>query len=265
MEAWLGHVVPFVLVLFRVAGVAIGAPLISGRMIPFRARALLVVTLSAALYPAVWSRGGVVVPDAGVLELGALAARETLVGLAMGVIAGLPIAGATLGGFVMGHQMGLGLAQTYNPEAEMETDVTGQLMTYLATGAFLAAGGLETLFVTLAGTFERLPIGGMALGETPVGLMATVISSGFELALRVAAPVTCLVFMSLLAMGMISKTIPQLNVMSVGFAMKIVAGLVVLAASLVAIEEAIGDEHTSVLDLVRGWALGLGGGGPDGG
>lgn len=258
MQSLLDQVIPFVLVMFRLAGMAMGAPVLSGRMIPARVRVLVVVTLAVALFPSV-PRAALEPVPTSLFALGGLIARETLIGLSMGMIAGLPLAGATLGGFIVGHQMGLGLAQTYNPEADADTDIVAQLMSFSATGIFLAVGGLEALFTTLAGTFERLPVGGLRLEETPVDLLVNVIASGCELGMRIAAPVMCIIFLMLIALGVVGKTIPQLNVMTVGFALKIIVGLLVLAASLTAIETAIADEFIDTLRGIAHRAQGLGG------
>jgi flagellar biosynthesis protein FliR len=62
----------------------------------------------------------------------------------------------------------------------------------------------------------------------------------------------------MIAMGFVSKTMPQINIMSVGFTIKILFGLGMLAASLGAMQHATGDEIQRVLRLATGWASGLG-------
>jgi flagellar biosynthetic protein FliR len=175
----------------------------------------------------------------------------------MGFLAALPIHALDLSGFLIGHQMGLGLARVYNPELETDTDSTGQLIMYMGLGAFVAIGGLEVLFLSLADTFRFVPLG-QGVAQAPLDLVVGLIGSGFELALRVAAPVLCIIFLLMIAMGFVTKTMPQINIMSVGFTVKILAGIAMLAVSLTAMQQATAEEIQRVLRLAVGWAKGLG-------
>lgn len=256
IEAMLSHVVPFVLVVFRLAGLFVGAPLLSSASVPHRAKALLLIMLSAAIYPLLPP----ITPPEGIdiLTLLPLVVREMLIGLAIGVIAGVPLAMLEMSGVVMGQQVGFGLAKVYNPELDFEADVIGQMLFSIGAAFFVTAGGLETLLTTVAATFERLPVGGLSPWELPVGLLSGVIGSGIELAMRVAAPVTAIVLLLVILFGVIGKTMPQLNVMTVGFTLKILAFLAIAGASVYSIEAVAGDEISRVLGLVRDWANSLG-------
>ena len=257
-EHILPHVAPFLLVAFRLAGLFVFTPVLANRSLPARARVVIVVMLAAALYPMLPTLAQVA-PDAGVADLAPMIVRELLVGLIMGFIAALPIHALDLSGLLVSHQMGLGLARVYNPELESDTDTTGQLIMYMGLGAFVAMGGLEVLFLSVADTFRFVPLGGGA-GPTqvPLDLIVGLIGSGFELAIRVAAPVLCIIFLLMIAMGFVTKTMPQINIMSVGFTVKILAGIGMLAVSLTAMQQATGEEIQRVLRLAVGWAEGLG-------
>ena len=117
--------------------------------------------------------------------------------------------------------------------------------------------GLEAAFGTLVSTFRNVPIGGFAGDRTPIQMIVGVVSSGVELAVRVAAPVICIIFLLLIAMGFVMKTMPQVNVMSVGFTVKILFGIGMLAASLVAMQHATSDEIDRVLRVVVDWGRSL--------
>ena len=256
VEAMLAHVVLFVLVVFRLAGLVVGAPLLSSASVPQKAKALFLIMLSAAIYPLL--PPVTPPPDVDILTLLPMIVRELLIGLAMGVIAAVPLAMLEMSGVIMGQQVGFGLAKVYNPELEFEADVIGQMLFSIGAACFITAGGLETLITTLAGTFERLPVGGLTPWEIPVGLLAGVVGSGFELAMRIAAPVTGIVLLLVILFGVIGKTMPQLNVMTVGFTIKILAFLAIAGASLYSIDAVAGDEISRVIELVRQWADGLG-------
>ncbi len=257
-ESAIANAVPFLLVLFRLAGMFVFTPLLSSSMLPRQIKALLVMMLAAAIYPMVptqvFERASV-----DLVTLVPMIVREAVIGLTIGVLASVPLVSLEMSGVIMGQQMGFGLARVYNPEMEFDADLLGQLFFYIGAGAFIAMGGLETLFITLANTFARVPIGGVASHDVPLRTLVATITSGFELAMRVASPVAGMILLLIVVFGVTAKTMPQLNVMSVGFTLKILAGIGIAAFSIYSIATVAGDEIQSTLKLVVDWADGLGG------
>lgn len=248
------HVVPYTLVLFRLAGIFIAAPILSGAFIPRRHRALMGAMLAAAVYPGVMAH--VRAPAAiDIIGLAPLLAGEALIGFSIGVIASLPLAAMELAGVIAGHQMGFGLSRVYNPETDADAELLGQLLIYVAIGAFLSLGGFEAMIGTLLATFVRVPVGAIGPADAPLDLFVGVLAGGFDLAARVAAPVTGIVLLIAVVLGVIGKTVPQVNVLTVGFTVKIVGGLGLMAVSMYAIGAACAEHITSAMQAVSHWAL----------
>jgi flagellar biosynthetic protein FliR len=258
----LPHVVPWSLVAFRVLGLFMLTPVLTSTMLPTRFKALLGFMLGAAAYPMLLAR-----PETSgfasslgqvddVFSMIVLVLAEAAVGFCIGAIAATPLLMLELGGLVMGNSMGFGLARVYSPEADVDTDLLGQLLFTVATGVFIAAGGLEQLFKGVVESFAYLPLGTFHAGLTPMEAFVGVLGSGTELGLRVAAPVTCIVLMLTIVFGVLGKTMPQLNVMSVGFTVKMLGGLAMLVLGLAAmkgpIEEHMGHAFGEVFEFVRG-------------
>ncbi len=256
-EALLQHAIPFALVIFRLAGLFLFAPLLSSAMIPAKVRALLTVMIAAAMYPMLPAFAPARL-DVSVYELLPMIVGEALVGAVVGIIATIPLASLELAGVMAGQQVGFGLARVYNPELETDADLFGQILFYLGAGAFIAMNGIETMFRAVASTFARVPVGGIGSGDVPLKMFLGVLTSGFELGLRVAAPVSGIVLLLVIAFAAIGKTMPQLNIMSVGFTVKILAALAITAAAAHSISAAAGDEVSAALDKVVGWADSLG-------
>jgi flagellar biosynthetic protein FliR len=82
-----------------------------------------------------------------------------------------------------------------------------------------------------------------------------VINSGFELALRVASPILGVISLLLIAMGFIMKTMPQINIMSIGFSLQIVTGLTTLMVLIGIIGTVAGDEILNVLNMLSDWIV----------
>ncbi len=247
------HIAPFMLAMTRLSGIFLLAPIFASTTIPSQARALLVVALSAAIYP--------MIPPEQVrpltLDIFTLAwalGGEMLIGFCIGLLMMMPLAAVQLSGMLMGNQMGFGLAQVYNPALESDTDLLGDLLSYIALGVFLVIGGLEATFLAVASSFKLAPLGSIAAGAAPVELIAGVLGSGFEMALRVSLPVMAIILMETIANAFIAKTLPQMNIASIGFAIKIVLGLGVIVVSLRAMQSVMG-EHVSVVGrMVLDWA-----------
>ncbi|MBL8761208.1 MAG: flagellar biosynthetic protein FliR [Phycisphaerae bacterium] len=254
LDTILPHLIPFALVAFRLGGMFMLAPLLTSAMVAARFKVLLVVALAGALYPTLPASPA---PDVDLFSMLPMVVCELAIGFVMGLIAAVPLAAMEMAGVVAGQQVGFGLARVYNPELEADTDILGQLLFYLAIGAFIAFNGVETLFVSLADSFHRVPPGGMLSLTPPIDLLLGVVTSGFELAMRVAAPVTGMTLLLVVALGVVGKTMPQLNIMAVGFTLKIVAAISILAAATHVISAVAGDEVRDAISRVTQWASAL--------
>ncbi len=253
---YVDHVVPFLLVAFRLAGVFIATPLLSSAMIPLRLKPFLVLALAAAVYPLTpaWHA-----PEFfSILSLVPMIVGEALIGFAIGLIASLPMIAAESCGIIVGQQMGFGLAKVYNPEYDAEVDVLGQVLFFVVFGAFLAMGGLESVFRALVSTFERVGPGGIAMTQAPLETLVGVATSGLELAMRMALPVVASILLLVVVFAVIAKTMPAINIMSVGFTVKVLAGLAVLALALPTISRVASDETVEILRTMDNWARSLG-------
>lgn len=225
--------------------------------LPLRIKALLAVALTLAIYPTLDLEREV--PLRLVFaDLAPAIASEALIGIALGLIASIPMLSVQVGGLLMGQQMGLGLATIFNPAIDSEGDVVGQILFFSALALFLAMGGLESLFTAVLVSFNNLPFGALTAADAPVAVIAGLVTSGFELAVRVAAPVFAILFVETVASGLIMKTAPQLNILSLGFPIRILLALTLVYGSLAAIHESSGEELQRAVRAAFDWVNSLG-------
>lgn len=255
-DAILPHLPGFVLALTRITGLFLFLPMLSGAMVPRKVIALFALALAAVVYPTI-SHASTVPARMDIFALAPMMVSELAIGAVIGIVAAIPLMTAQMAGLIMGQQMGLGLASVFNPSIEIEGDNIGQMLFYVAISGFLIAGGLEVLFGALISTFARVPLGEFVFTEAPLALMVGVLKSGFEVSLRVAMPVLVILFMENLAMGFIMKTVPSLNIMTFGFPIKIIGGLIIVIASLVVMIEVLMAQLAIDMDLIQEWALSL--------
>ncbi len=257
IEPLLNHLVPFALVAARLGGLFIFTPLLSNKGLPRKFRALLAVMFAAAVYPGLPSSVQTN-PDISIASLAPMVVSELLIGMIMGFIAGLPMIALDMAGTIMGHQMGMGLGRVYNPDLGGDSDSLGQILMYTGLAGFVALNGVDAVFLALMYTFGKVPIGAFGAGGIPLDAIVGVLTSGTELGLRVSAPILCIIFLLIIALGLIGKTMPQINIMSVGFTFKMFFGLAVLAASMATIQHVTIDEVERVLGMVVEWGRTMG-------
>ena len=234
------------MVLFRLTGIFLLAPMFGSQTIPRIVKVFLVVGLSLCIYPmllgtghvAAGSLGGIVDHGLSLWTLGALVAMELLMGYIIGYAASLPLIGMQMGGNVIDQQMGVAAGGVFNPDLDGEATVISQLFFLTGLTIFLIIGGHQVLLLTLVGSFERVPIGGFGGPGSGVdmnaalGLVLGLLTVIFDMALRVAAPLLCILFLLRVAMGFIGRTVPQMNILSVGFIFYILAGLITLVVGI---------------------------------
>lgn len=252
------HVLPMLMVIVRMTGLFLFTPMLSSGSVPYQFKALLAFVFGLSVYPFV-PHTGAFVPGGSLnlVEIAPMLFAELIIGIAIGLIASIPLLAVQMGGYVMGYQVGLSLAESFNPELDANGSVTGDILFYLAAFIFIASGGFDVIFATLVDSFATVPIGSFATSEVPLALLLSVISSGFDLAMRVATPVMVVVSMIMLAMGFVMKTMPQINIMSIGFAAKIIAGLAIMLVSVGAIATVTGDEIVETLSRLGVWVRSL--------
>ncbi len=255
----LEHLPAWLLVLARLSGVFLLSPVLGSAMIPRQVKAFLVIGLSFCVYPVLMSPtlasstmlGAYIGTEVSMWWLLPMMALELLLGYAIGYAAMLPLVGLQTGGAIIDQQMGLGLAGVYNPELGEQSTVTGEVLFMLGLVMFLIIGGHHALFAVMVSSFQHLPPGGLtgftALVEMAVGLVTLML----DLSIKVAAPVLGLLFLESVAMGFIARTVPQMNILSVGFIVRIVLGLFITLGAIGTIGFLAQEHLVMSIDRVR--------------
>ena len=240
-EPLMHHLPAWLLVLFRLTGIFLFAPLFGSMAIPGRVKIFLALGLSFCVYPMLLTPGSA--SNANLLPvingglsfwlLTSVVAMELAIGLVIGFGATLPLVGMQWGGRAIAQQIGLGFAEVLNPGAE-QSGLLGQLLYLVAVLIFISPPihGDQVLLRTLVDSFSSVPIGGFAVDGRVMELIIGLMTSMVHLALRVAAPLLCLIFLETMATGLIMRTVPQVNILSIGFAIRIMIGTTLLLGAI---------------------------------
>jgi flagellar biosynthetic protein FliR len=253
----LDDAVAFSLAMVRLLGLFLMAPFFSHPMIPMRMRVALAFVGTWATAD-LWS--GTQLP---LLEIGpaaAAVAHEALVGAALGFATGLVFSGFALLGEFVSIQGGLGAATVLNPSSGASSVVLTSLMQIFSVLLFLAVDGHHQLLQALALSFRQLPLGGVGgtLGPEVFGALASLGSLIFEVALRLAAPITAVMLLSNVAVGMLGRAIPQLNLIALHLPAHVGVTLLILGLGTGPLSQAMLDTLSHFTERAIAAALGSG-------
>lgn len=217
------------LIALRIAAVFVMTPLFALGGLPARIRLLFVLALSVSLVSAlavtppvsVHSLGGLVTAAIGELLFGAL--------LAFGLFAAF--AAFQLAGRMLDLQMGFGVASLIDPATRAQSPLLGTLLNLIAVAVFFAVDGHLMIIRGLAFSIDHLPPGS-TFAAIDTGAVVAQFGGMFVYALALAAPVLIVLFLVDVAMAVMARTMPQLNVFIVSMPLKIIVGLFVLVVSI---------------------------------
>ena len=237
----------FALVLARVAGLVLAVPMFTSQEIPTIVKAWLAVTLALMAFPVV----APLVPHD--LTLGRAAAGmvgEFIIGEVLGLGAGLVFIAVQIAAKVVSHQSGLALAEAYNPVMGEASTVLDQIWFFGVLMFFLALRGHVAVVNALLGSFQRVPPMMMTADASLPEFATGVLRSASEMALRMCGPVILALLLTSLVLGFLSKTMPQINILTVGFSFKIATAAFILAITISFSEGLIADGVSDGLDQV---------------
>lgn len=246
----------FAMLFIRVSGLVITAPVLSSMAIPSRLKAAFVLVLTLMLFPVVQPH----MPQALTLDVLVVAALgELMIGFVMGLALGMVFVGAQLVGVVIGQQAGISLGRVFNPMMEAQGSIFGQLYSLVTLDIYLAIGGHRAMISAFLDTFELFPPGTVRFSASlpMLDLIEGLLLSAYTFGMQLAAPALIALFIASLVMGFISRTIPQINILSIGFAIRVSIALLVASVSLSTAFEVIQGALFESLDTVRSF-FGLG-------
>ncbi len=221
----------FMLVLFRLSGVFVITPVFGGMAVPWRIRGLLAVGLSFAVFPLVSAATAAPLPtELSRIVLGL--AGELGIGLMCGFIVSLVFVAAQMAGEFVSRQMGTTLAEVINPLYESPAPIFGEFYFLFALVVFVGINGHHALIAGLVQTFDRVPLMGVHPHAGLVPLAAGLMQDMFVLMIKLAAPAFTALFLVTIALGIVARTVPQMNIMFVGFPIQVLVGLLVTALAL---------------------------------
>jgi len=212
----------FLLTLFRISLVLFLLPFFGGIGIPTTLKAALCMVLTLAVWPHL-SFDGSYMPSHP-FQLVLVMGGELLIGVALGLIIRVLFTAVQMGGQILGFQMGFAMINIVDPMTGASAAITSHFLYMTTLLVFLSMNGHLFLLSGLADSFAIIPPGGVVLDPNLGATMLDYAGQIFVLAIKIAAPVTAAIFLVDLALALVGRASPQMNVLILGFPLKIAVG-----------------------------------------
>jgi flagellar biosynthesis protein FliR len=249
-ETWL---VLFLLVLARVAGLTMTAPIYGTQDVPLQVRVLLAAALALLIVPLQFHSAAV--PFGNLVHLATMLGVEAAIGACLGLGVLVLLHAMTAAGELIAQAAGLGIAEMFDPLTEENSSLFSRLMFLVAIAVFLCIGGHRLVMAGLLDTFQTIPPGG---GQFPASLAdgaTTLVGMSFSLGLRVAAPVVTSLLLATLILGLVGRTLPQLNIFAMGFGLNSLLAFAALGitfgAAVWALQDQIEPAMKTIFDALK--------------
>lgn len=207
--------------LVRILGLFSSAPFFGHHSIPMRVRVSLGIAITLLIAPTL---APFPEPDpmswTGLLIL----CQQFLIGIAIGFIMRLIFTGIELTGELIGMTMGFGFASFFNPQSGGQSSAINQLLSQLTLLIFIASNLHLQLIECLIESFNSLPIGINTLGKNSFQQLAFLGKNIFSISFQLSAPIVAALLMTNMALGVLTKAAPQLNLFGIGFPITMLVG-----------------------------------------
>lgn len=226
LEVWLAA---FILPLARILALIASSPVLGNKQIPARIKVGLAMLITFLIAPTLN-----ISPEIDAFSGPGLfiLIQQILVGLAMGFAMRLVFTAIEMAGDLMGMQMGLGFASFYDPVNSTQTQVIAQFIGIIAALVFLSINGHLLMLSTLAESFQAFPISTHIPSAHAMHTLALWGGSIFAHALRLSLPIIAALLITNLALGILTRSAPQLNIFAIGFPVTLIVGFATIMLAM---------------------------------
>ena len=224
-----GEVVAFVLLFFRFGALFLAAPIFSHTTIPITQKAMMAFFFSVIFFSFVPP----LTIEINVASIVIAILGEIFFGLAIGVLLQLAYNAITFAGGIISYMMGFSMATAIDPQNGVSMPIISQFLSFIALMILFVLDFHHWLIIYISHSLSYVPLGTFMLKQTMFSDIMLAASNMFLVGFMIAFPITALVLLSDIIFGMIMKTMPQFNLLVIGFPIKIFISFVVLIAVLV--------------------------------
>ena len=234
----------FTLVLGRMAGLFSAIPLFGGKIVPARVKVATVFAMALVFFPVVRAKLPLLPTDS--ISLGLLTVREALIGLSLGLLSQVIFSAVEFCGQIIGMQMGFSAAAQFDPTMGTQVSIMSVVQNLLAILLFMALGMHHVFIRAIVESYEVVPVGAWHMSGGLLQFVIAATTGVFILAIKLAAPVMASLLAATVALGVMSRSFPQMNIFMISFPLNIGLGFVVLGVTLLVFFRTLGHAFDSL-------------------
>ena len=220
----------FFLILIRVSVILFMFPFFSSRVIPVLTKAGLALIITVILYPVIDTAPG---PFPTTLwGMARMVLSELIVGMILGLLVQMFFEGVRIMGQTVGFQTGFAITNILDPQSGMQVSILSNMAYLVAMVLFLLLNGHHILLSALRESFETINVGSLNLNKQIFQRVIATSGDMFVIAIKIGAPAIAALLFTKVAFGLITKLMPQMNIMIVAFPVQIVVGLLFFGVCL---------------------------------
>lgn len=238
----------FIYITARMSGFVLFTPLLSRASIPGYFKAGLIMLLSVSVG---YAYTGTAAAPTHLLEFMVKILLELGLGFLVGMVMQFFFLIPALAGTIMDEQMGLSMAQTYDPSFQGNMTPSANLLNVFAMLLFFAANGHYTLLRLMLDSGALVPFGAAGFGQDTAERMIEIFIDCVLLGIKLCMPILAAEFMGQIGMGILMKAIPQINVFAINIELKVLVGTVILFFMLSPFSEFILEAETTMLSEIE--------------
>jgi len=225
------NIVAFLLLFFRFAALFIAVPIFDHKNIPMTIKAVIAFFFTVVFYPSM--SPPIISLDIPTIVIAILG--EFLLGLAVGIILQLAYNVITFAGGQISYMMGFSLASAIDPQSGVSMPIISQFLSLLALMVLFSLDLHHWVILFIQHTLTTVPLGGFMMSKNFFKYIMHATSNMFLVGFMIAFPIIALSWLADVIFGMLMKTMPQFNLLVIGFPIKIMVSFAVLIATLTAV------------------------------
>lgn len=220
----------FFLLFIRISGFTFVAPIFSSKNVPNYVKIGFSLAVAFILYPFFYSTQ-IVIPES-IFPYIIILFKELVVGMVIGFASSMIFYAIQSAGNILDMQIGFGIVNIFDPLSGQQLPLVGNFKYMLALIVFLVTNGHHVLLTALVDSFRLVPVTGVVFHTELMGIFVNMVTELFVLALKISLPVLVAILLTDMALGVLARTMPQMNVFVVGVPGKIIVGIFVLSLAL---------------------------------
>lgn len=218
----------FIFILLRVSAMVATIPIFGNRNVPVKAKGGLSLMIAFLLFPFIKFH----LPPLEIFSLIFGMVGEVIIGVIIGFAGRLAFAGVQIAGQLIGFQMGFAVVNVFDPITSEQVSIIAQFQYLIAILIFLAVDGHHVFLFAIAESYRIILPFDFCFSAELMQSIVEISKDIFIIAVKIGAPVITALLMTSIGFGLIARTVPQINILIVGFPLKIAIGLIGIGLSL---------------------------------